>query len=200
MVQDDLDTVSVEPTPGWTVTGPATWNPGNDLTEEHTFLFAWGPLRAQFVRSSLTAADSTWYIWPIFGLAFWPEQQSGGHLMRHRAVGLWAGFLMLGATALHGRRPARLGAGRRPRHPTDPPPSRPRSHPPRSDAGAPVLSPSSATPGSSKTGPSSTAFTGAELALLFTIGAVAIGVGGMLVLVSRRRRSSRRMREVGGRQ
>jgi hypothetical protein len=32
-------------------------------------------------------------------------------------------------------------------------------------------------------------FTGADLALMFTVGAVAIGVGGMLVLVSRRRRS-----------
>jgi hypothetical protein len=38
MVQDDLDTVSVEPTPGWTVAGPATWSPGSDVTEGHTFL------------------------------------------------------------------------------------------------------------------------------------------------------------------
>ena len=42
----------------------------------------------------------------------------------------------------------------------------------------------------SSTGPSSTAFTGADLALMFTIGAIAIGVGGVLVLVSRRRRRS----------
>jgi len=53
---------------------------------------------------------------------------------------------------------------------------------------APVVGASSVTPPSSTT-PSSTAFTGADLALMFTIGAVAIGVGGMLVLVSRRRRS-----------
>jgi len=52
---------------------------------------------------------------------------------------------------------------------------------------APVVGASSVTHPSST--PSSTAFTGADLALMFTIGAVAIGVGGMLVLVSRRRRS-----------
>lgn len=39
------------------------------------------------------------------------------------------------------------------------------------------------------TAPSSVAFTGAELALMFSIGAIAIGVGGVLVLVGRRRRS-----------
>jgi hypothetical protein len=38
MVQDDLDTMTVEPTSGWAVTGPASWTPGNDVTEEHTFL------------------------------------------------------------------------------------------------------------------------------------------------------------------
>ena len=37
MVLPDLDTVSVEPTPGWTVTGPATF-PRDDLTEGLTFL------------------------------------------------------------------------------------------------------------------------------------------------------------------
>jgi hypothetical protein len=51
----------------------------------------------------------------------------------------------------------------------------------------PVLAPSSVTPPSSAHSP--IAFTGAELALMFTIGAIAIGVGGMLVLASRRRRS-----------
>ena len=60
----------------------------------------------------------------------------------------------------------------------------------------PVVGASSVTPPSASpsTAPSTTssspiAFTGAELALMFTIGAIAIGVGGMLVLVSRRRRS-----------
>ncbi len=38
MVQADQDTVIVEPTTGWTVTGPATWLPGDDLTEGHTFV------------------------------------------------------------------------------------------------------------------------------------------------------------------
>src|SRR5580692_9913656 len=57
-----------------------------------------GPIRAQIPGRS----RSTWYISPIFGLASGPERQSGGHLMRHRAVGLWGGFLVLGATALLG--------------------------------------------------------------------------------------------------
>jgi hypothetical protein len=45
--------------------------------------------------------------------------------------------------------------------------------------------------------PSGVAFTGAELALLFAIGAIAIGVGGMLVLVTRRRRSPPAYEEMG---
>jgi hypothetical protein len=45
--------------------------------------------------------------------------------------------------------------------------------------------------------PSGVAFTGAELALLFAIGAVAIGVGGMLVLATRRRRSPPAYEEMG---
>jgi hypothetical protein len=54
----------------------------------------------------------------------------------------------------------------------------------------PVIAPSSVTPPFHTSGPTSTAFTGAELALMITIGAIAIGVGGMLVLGSRRRRRS----------
>jgi hypothetical protein len=38
MVLGDLDIVSLEPAPGWTVTGPATWLPGNVVTDGHTFL------------------------------------------------------------------------------------------------------------------------------------------------------------------
>jgi hypothetical protein len=53
----------------------------------------------------------------------------------------------------------------------------------------PVVAPVSVTPPSRGVGPSSTAFTGAELALMFTIGAIAVGVGGMIVLMTRRRRS-----------
>jgi uncharacterized protein HemX len=56
---------------------------------------------------------------------------------------------------------------------------------------SPSTSLSTATPSpATATSPSSPiAFTGAELALMFTIGAIALGVGGMLVLVARRRRS-----------
>src|SRR5271166_2571901 len=57
-----------------------------------------GPIRAQIAGGSRSTCD----IWPIFGLASGPERQSGGHLMRHRAAGLWGGFLLLGATALLG--------------------------------------------------------------------------------------------------
>ncbi len=38
MVVPDLDIVNVQPTSGWTVTGPATWLPGNDVTEAQTFV------------------------------------------------------------------------------------------------------------------------------------------------------------------
>ena len=37
MVLADHDTVRVEPAPGWGVTGPATWLPGDDGTVGHTF-------------------------------------------------------------------------------------------------------------------------------------------------------------------
>jgi hypothetical protein len=39
MVLADHDSVSVAPDPGWTVSGPTTWVPGNDATEVHTFRF-----------------------------------------------------------------------------------------------------------------------------------------------------------------
>jgi hypothetical protein len=39
MVLADHDSVHVEPDPGWTLTGPATWVPGGDATEGHTFQF-----------------------------------------------------------------------------------------------------------------------------------------------------------------
>jgi len=117
--------------------------------------------------------------------------------MRHRAVGLWAGFLTMGATALLGAvllvsGPA-AALDRAPYGPaTQPTTITPTTVTPTTvTTSAPVVSPASVTPGSSssRTGPSSTAFTGADLALMFTIGAIAIGVGGMFVLVSRRRRS-----------
>lgn len=37
MVLSDRDIVNVRTTPGWSVTGPATWLPGNDVTEAQTF-------------------------------------------------------------------------------------------------------------------------------------------------------------------
>jgi hypothetical protein len=37
MVQSDRDIVTVQPASRWTVTGPATWLPGNDVTETQTF-------------------------------------------------------------------------------------------------------------------------------------------------------------------
>ena len=55
MVLPDLDTVSVEPTPGWTVTDPATWLPGNDAHRGTYVLLRGGQPRAEFVLSSLTA-------------------------------------------------------------------------------------------------------------------------------------------------
>jgi hypothetical protein len=109
--------------------------------------------------------------------------------MRHKAVGLGAGLLMVGATALMAVTLLVSGpaAALAPYGPATQPTT---VTPTTVSTSAPVISPASVTPGSSsRTGPSSTAFTGAELALLFTIGAIAIGVGGMLVLVTRRRRS-----------
>jgi hypothetical protein len=39
MVLADQDSVHVAPDPGWTVSGPTTWVPGSDATEQHTFRF-----------------------------------------------------------------------------------------------------------------------------------------------------------------
>ena len=108
--------------------------------------------------------------------------------MRHRAKGLLGGFLMLGATALMGA--VLLVSGPAAALAPYGPATQPTTITPVTAApSTPVLSPSSVTPSSSShSSHSAIAFTGAELALLFTIGAIAIGVGGMLVLVSRRRR------------
>jgi hypothetical protein len=38
MVQPDRDIVTVQPTSGWSVAGPATWLPGNNVTEAETFV------------------------------------------------------------------------------------------------------------------------------------------------------------------
>ena len=115
--------------------------------------------------------------------------------MRHRAVGLWGGFLLLGATALLGAVLLVSGPAAAVTCPYGPctqpitvTPTTAVSTTPTVVTPSPPPSPSPA-PAPSTTSSSPIAFTGAELALMFTIGAIAIGVGGMLVLVSRRRRS-----------
>ena len=55
MVQDDLDTVTVEPTPGWTVPGPPPGTPGTTSPRPHVPVAgrtAKGPIRAQAAVSS----------------------------------------------------------------------------------------------------------------------------------------------------
>ena len=118
--------------------------------------------------------------------------------MRHRAVALWGGFLLLGATALLGAMLLVSGPAAAVTcpygpctQPTTVTPTTAVSTTPTvvTQSSTPSSTPAPSTASSPTKGPSSTAFTGAELALMFTIGAIAIGVGGMLVLVSRRRRS-----------
>ena len=105
--------------------------------------------------------------------------------MIRTAVNLWVSFLVLCATALMGAvllisgpagaAPVTGGTGAY-GPVTSPATVTPVTAAPATPAAAPVTSPT-------------IAFTGADLALMFTFGAVAIGVGGTLVLVSRRRRS-----------
>jgi len=114
--------------------------------------------------------------------------------MRHRAVGLWGGFLLLSATALLGAMLLVSGPAAAATCPYGPCTQGTTVTPTTVSTTGTTVAPASVTPPSPSTSlstaPSSPiAFTGAELALMFTIGAVAIGVGGMLVLVSRRRRS-----------
>ena len=117
--------------------------------------------------------------------------------MRHRAVGLWGGILLLGATALLGAMLLVSGPAAAATCPYGPctqpttvtPTTVSRRTTPTVVTPSSAPSPSTAL-STAPTSPSSPiAFTGAELALMFTIGAIAIGVGGMLVLVTRRRRS-----------
>jgi hypothetical protein len=102
--------------------------------------------------------------------------------MMRTAVNLLVGFLVMCATAFMGAvllvsGPAAAAPVTAPYGPvTAPATVTPVTTAPAAAPAAPVTS-------------SSIAFTGADLALMFTIGAVAIGVGGTLVLVSRRRRS-----------
>ena len=114
--------------------------------------------------------------------------------MRHRAVGLWGGFLLLGATALLGAVLLVSGPAAAATCPYGPCTQPITVTPTTVVSTTPTVVTPSSTPSPSTslstTSPSSPiAFTGAELALMFTIGAIAIGVGGMLVLVTRRRRS-----------
>ena len=103
--------------------------------------------------------------------------------MMRTAVKLWTGLLVLSATMFMGV--VLLVAG-------------PAGAAPTTAPYGPVTSPASVTPVTAApvTAPAAApvtspalAFTGADLAIMFTFGAVAIGVGGTLVLVSRRRRS-----------
>jgi hypothetical protein len=54
-----------------------------------------------------------------------------------------------------------------------------------------TVTPTTAAPAATPTTAPAIAFTGAEIEMMVVIGAVAIGTGGTLVLVSRRRRSAR---------
>ncbi len=102
--------------------------------------------------------------------------------MKRMAVNLWVGFLVICASALMGA--VLLVSGPASAQPVTTPAYGPVT------AGTTVTTPAPVvTPAAPVTAPSSVAFTGADLALMFTFGAVAIGVGGTLVLVSRRRRS-----------
>ena len=104
--------------------------------------------------------------------------------MKRTAVNLWVGFLVTCASALMGA--VLLVSGPASAAPVTTPAYGPVT------AGTTVTPATTApvvTPAAPVTAPSSVAFTGADLALMFTFGAVAIGVGGTLVLVSRRRRS-----------
>jgi hypothetical protein len=113
--------------------------------------------------------------------------------MGHRAVGLWGGFLLLSATALLGAMLLVSGPAAAATCPYGPCTQPTTVTPTTAVSTTPTVVTRSSTPSPSAASPptasSPLAFTGAELALMFTIGAIAIGVGGMLVLVSRRRRS-----------
>jgi hypothetical protein len=118
-----------------------------------------------------------------------PEHQSGGHLMLRTAVNLWVRFLVLCATAFVGA--VLLASGPATAAPVTGVTGTTGSTAPY----APITSGATVTPATTApttpapvTSPT-IAFTGADLAIMFTIGAVAIGVGGTLVLVTRRRRS-----------
>lgn len=106
--------------------------------------------------------------------------------MMRTAVNLWVGFLVMCATAFMGlvllvsgpaaAAPVTGGTGAYGPVTSGSTVTPVTTAPVTAPAAAPVTSPT-------------IAFTGADLALMFTIGAVAIGVGGTFVLVSRRRRS-----------
>jgi hypothetical protein len=92
------------------------------------------------------------------------------------AVRLWFKLLLLGATALLG---AVLLV------------STPASAQPTTAPYGPATTPSTVAPTTAApvAKPAAIAFTGADIAAMATVGAVAIGVGGTLILVTRRRRS-----------
>jgi hypothetical protein len=96
------------------------------------------------------------------------------------AARLWGGFMVVCATAFVGAILLLSGpAG---------------AAPTTSPAYGPATAPATTTPTTAAPAPApvttpAIAFTGADLAIMFTVGAVAVGTGGMLVLAARRRRS-----------
>lgn len=109
--------------------------------------------------------------------------------MVRMAVGMWFKLLVLGASTLLSV--VLLVSGPAAAQPTTSPYG-PHTTPSTTPATTvPVTTPPSSAP-------SAIAFTGADIALTVTIGALAIGVGGMFVLVSRRRRPRLAVEEVGG--
>ena len=100
--------------------------------------------------------------------------------MVRRAVGMWVKLLALGASALFCA--VLLVSGPASAAPTT-----------GGTGYGPATAPSTVTPTTAAPAPVTSpviAFTGAEIELMVVIGAVAIGTGGTLVLVSRRRRSA----------
>ena len=106
--------------------------------------------------------------------------------MIQAVVRVWLKFLVMGASALVGAlllvsTPATAADTTTTSQPTTTASTAPY---------APVVSPTTIAPTTVPVAkPAAIAFTGADIALMATAGAIAVGVGGTLVLVSRRRRS-----------
>ena len=107
--------------------------------------------------------------------------------MLRKAVGLWAAVMALCASMFVGALLVVTG-------PAAADPTTTATTAPTTTAStapyAPVVTPNTIAPTTVPvTKPAAVAFTGADIALMATVGAIAVGVGGTIVLVSRRRRS-----------